>query len=70
MLIIFRHPPIQWAPAAPTLEVKRPRREADHSPPSSAKINKGWSCTSIPQYVFMTWYLIKQEVRLYGVVLS
>jgi len=23
-----------------------------------------------PQYLFMVWYLIKQEVRLHGVVLS
>jgi len=27
------HPPIQWVPG-----VKRPGREADHSPPSSAKV--------------------------------
>jgi hypothetical protein len=29
-------PPIQWVPGAPSLGVKRPGREADHSPESSA----------------------------------
>jgi len=31
-------PPIQWVPAALTLGVKRPGREADNSPPSSAEV--------------------------------
>jgi hypothetical protein len=30
-------PPIKWVPAAFSLEVKRPGREADHSPQSSAR---------------------------------
>jgi hypothetical protein len=34
-------PPIQWVRGALSLEVKRPVREADHSPPSSAKV-KEW----------------------------
>jgi hypothetical protein len=34
-------PPIEWVPAAPSLGVKRPVREADHSPPSSAEV-KEW----------------------------
>jgi hypothetical protein len=34
-------PPIQWVPGALSLAVKRPGREADHSPPSSAEI-KEW----------------------------
>jgi hypothetical protein len=34
-------PPIQWVPGALSLGVKRPRREADHSPPSSAEV-KEW----------------------------
>jgi hypothetical protein len=33
-------PPIQWAPGALFLMVKRPGREADHSPPSSAEIKE------------------------------
>jgi hypothetical protein len=33
-------PPIQWIPWALSLEVKRPGREADHSPPSSAEVEE------------------------------
>jgi hypothetical protein len=32
-------PPIQWVPGALSLGVKRPVREADHSPPSSTEVN-------------------------------
>jgi hypothetical protein len=31
-------PPIQWVPGALSLGIKRPRREADHSSPSSAEV--------------------------------
>jgi hypothetical protein len=31
-------PPIQWVPESLSLGVKRPEREADHSPPSSAEV--------------------------------
>jgi hypothetical protein len=31
-------PPIQWEPGSPSLGVKLPEREADHSPPSSAEV--------------------------------
>jgi len=33
-------PPIQWVPGVLSLGVKRPGREADHSPPSSAEVNE------------------------------
>jgi hypothetical protein len=33
--------------------VKRPGREADHSPPTSAEVKKMWTYTSTPPYVFM-----------------
>jgi hypothetical protein len=33
-------PPVQWAPGALSLGVKRPVREADHSPPSSAEVKE------------------------------
>jgi hypothetical protein len=39
------------------LGVKRPGREADHSPPSSAEVKNAWSYTSILQYAFMAWCL-------------
>jgi len=48
---------------------KAARREADHSPPSDAEVKNAWSFSSSPQYVFTAWRLIKQWVRLHGVVL-
>jgi hypothetical protein len=46
-------PPIQWVPGTLSLGVKRPAREADHSPPPSAEVKNVWSYTPTPQYVFM-----------------
>jgi hypothetical protein len=45
-------------PGALYLGVKRPGREADHSPPRS---NNAWSYTSTPQYAFMAWCLVKHR---------
>jgi hypothetical protein len=33
-------PPIQWVPGALSLGIKRPGREADHSPPCNAKVEE------------------------------
>jgi hypothetical protein len=33
-------PPIQWVPGALSLRVKRPGREADHSPPTTAEVKE------------------------------
>jgi hypothetical protein len=41
-----------------SLGVKRPGREADHSPPPSVEVNNAWSCTST------------HPIRLHGVVLK
>jgi hypothetical protein len=46
-------PPIQWVPGALSPGVKRPGREADHSPPTSAEVKKMWIYTSTPPYTFM-----------------
>jgi hypothetical protein len=54
-------PPIQWVPMALFLVVKRPGREADTSPPSSAEVKNAWSYTSTPLYVFVTWCLVKHR---------
>jgi hypothetical protein len=35
-------PPIQWVNGALSSGVKRPEREADHSPPTSEEIKKTW----------------------------
>jgi hypothetical protein len=39
-------PPIQWVLGGLSLGIKRPERESDHSPPSSAEVNNAWSYTS------------------------
>jgi hypothetical protein len=54
-------PPIQWVPESLSLGVKRPGREADYSPPSSAEVKYPWSYTFTPPYVFMAWCLVKHR---------
>jgi hypothetical protein len=44
-----------------SLGVKRPGREADHSPQSSAQVKNAWSYTLNPQYVFTAWCLVKHR---------
>jgi hypothetical protein len=46
-------PPIQCVTGALSPEVKRPGRDADHSPPTSAEVKKTWIYSSIPPYAFM-----------------
>jgi hypothetical protein len=41
--------------------VKRPGREADHSPPSTAEVKNECRYTFTPQYVFMVWCSVKKE---------
>jgi hypothetical protein len=36
-----------------------PGGEADHSPPSGAKVKNTWSYTSTPQYAFVAWFSYK-----------
>jgi len=59
-------PPIQEVPGALSPGVKQLEPEAEHSPPSSAKIKNEWSYTSTPPYVFMVWWFIKQRICLNG----
>jgi hypothetical protein len=51
-------PLIQWVPGALSLRVKRPGREADHSPPSRAKVKE---CVEL---------YLHSRIRLHCVVLS
>jgi hypothetical protein len=48
-------PPIQWALGALSPGVKRPGREADHSPPTGAEVKKTWIYIyiSTASYAFM-----------------
>jgi hypothetical protein len=41
--------------------VRRPGREADHSPSSSAEVKYAWNYTPTPQYVFMARCLVKHR---------
>jgi hypothetical protein len=50
--------------------VKRLEREVEYSPPSSAAVKNVWGYTSIPQYVFMAWYLVKHRILVHGVALG
>jgi hypothetical protein len=45
--------PLQRVPGALSPGVKRPGREADHSPPTSAEVKKMWIYTSTPPYAFI-----------------
>jgi hypothetical protein len=44
---------------------KRPWREADHSPPSSAEVRNAWNYTSTSQYAFIAWCSVKAQGQLY-----
>jgi hypothetical protein len=46
-------PPIQWVPGALSPGVKRPGREADHSPPAITEVKKVRFYTSTPSYAFI-----------------
>jgi hypothetical protein len=51
-------PPIQWVPGTLSLGVKRPRSEADHSPPSSGEVKE---CVEL---------YLHSPIHLRGMVLS
>jgi hypothetical protein len=42
--------PIQWVPGVPSPGLKRPGREADHSPPNSAEVKRDNSTLSVSFY--------------------
>jgi hypothetical protein len=42
-------PPIQGVPGDLSPTVKRPEREADHSPPASAEVKKMWILRYVPR---------------------
>jgi hypothetical protein len=58
-------PPIQWVSGAVSLGVKRPGREADHSPPSSAEVKEWVELYLYSQYNFMAWFSVKKAQGLY-----
>jgi len=46
-------PLTEWVPEAPSLEIKRLRRDADLFAASGAETKNEWPYTSIPQAAFM-----------------
>jgi predicted membrane channel-forming protein YqfA (hemolysin III family) len=57
--------PIQWVLGALSPGVKWLWCEVDHLPPSGPNIKNEWSYTSIPQYMFMAWCLVKHRTTLH-----
>jgi hypothetical protein len=56
--------PTQWVKGALSLEVKRPARKADYSPPLVPRSKNEWSYTSTPQYAFMAWCSFQKKHRV------
>jgi hypothetical protein len=46
---------LRWVQGAVSFEVKRQKREANESTPSSAEVKNGGSISTCPHYVFMAW---------------
>jgi hypothetical protein len=61
--------PIQWVPGANSPGIKRPRREAQHSPPSSVELGMTRIIPPLPQHVFTAWSLVKYWIPPNGVTL-
>jgi hypothetical protein len=61
MALGLTQPPIQWVPGALSLEVKRPGREADHSPHLVLRSRMRGAIPPLPHYVFMAWCLVKHR---------
>jgi hypothetical protein len=63
--LVPTQPPIQWVSGDVSLEVKRPGREADHSPPSRAEVKMRGSIPPLPQYAFMVRCSVEAQGQLY-----
>jgi hypothetical protein len=50
---LFPELSIQWVLGPFYPGIKKPGREADHSPPTSAEVNKMWIYTSTTPHAFM-----------------
>jgi hypothetical protein len=62
-------PPVQCVSGVLPLGVgvKRPWREGDHSPSSSAEVKNAWRYTSSSQYFFIASCLITHRTHIHGV---
>jgi hypothetical protein len=61
---------IQGIPEVTSLRRKRPEREADHLPLSSAEVQKNGTIPPLTKYVFMAKCSIKQWTLLHDAVLK
>jgi hypothetical protein len=59
-------PPLHWVLRPLSQGMKWLGRVAEHSPPSGVELKNAWRYTSILQYVFMAWFLIK-HIRLHDI---
>jgi hypothetical protein len=57
----YTQPPIQWVLGALSSGVRHPGREANYSPPGSAKVKKMWIYISTPPYIFIAQCLVKHR---------
>jgi hypothetical protein len=48
-------PPIKWVTVSLSPRIKRPGREADHSPPSISYVQNVWGCKSTPSIRFFMY---------------
>jgi hypothetical protein len=63
--------PVDFVGSSPGRKAaKQPGRVTNHLPPSRADITNVKSHTSTTPYVFIVWCLVKQKIRLHGVVIS
>jgi hypothetical protein len=53
--------PVEWVSRALSFGVKQQGREAVHSPPTSAEVNKTWIYTYTPSYAFMVYDSLLQH---------
>jgi hypothetical protein len=60
----------KWVSGALSPLVKRPGREADYSPPSTADVKNTRKYLSTPTHVFMAWCLVKYRIHLHGGVVK
>jgi len=51
-------------PVALSAGTKRPRHEADYSPPFSTGVTSARIYTALPRKIFKAWYLIKHRYYL------
>jgi hypothetical protein len=61
-LQLWTRSPIQWVPGALYQEIKRPEREADHSPKSNSEVMNAW-IFSLP--FSSSWQGLKHSDKLY-----